>query len=99
MRQVFLIGFLSISFLCSGQFEFEPDSSEHGFPFLRFKDTELDWPKEDSIEFEIRFWVSTEFSVFLQIACNTDSIWNSRSGFLVPDDGKIVRTVDLVSNI
>jgi|GEM_PF-2955045 len=94
MKASILIILLWCHLLAYGQFDFQPDSSDSAFPFEKFKGTELAWPNQDSIVFELRFWVYNDFGGLLQLTYNKDSTWNCRRGFL--SNG--FQTVELTSS-
>ncbi|WP_258105879.1 hypothetical protein [Marinoscillum sp. MHG1-6] len=81
--------------LSYGQFNFEPDSADSSFPFERFKETELRRPNSDSIFFELRYWVNSDFGGFVQLTFNNNSTWNYRRAYL--SEG-IIQTMALTSN-
>ncbi|MEQ9202394.1 MAG: hypothetical protein RLO09_07390 [Cyclobacteriaceae bacterium] len=95
MRTLLLNIIIFFPLLSYGQFNFKPDSTDSAFPFEQFKATELRRPNFDSIIFELRYWVSSDFGGFVQLTLNNDSTWNYRRGYL--NEGNI-RTLALTSN-
>ncbi|MFT6200158.1 MAG: hypothetical protein ACJAQ2_001938 [Vicingaceae bacterium] len=92
LLQVLIICFPLQSF---GQLSFIPDSTDSIFPFEDYQETELRRPNMDSIIFELRFWVNSDFGGFVQLTFNSDSLWNYRRGYLSKG---YIRTMELTSN-